>query len=120
MGDVTDDGRADIIVTAGGNIPNAFVNVFVQQPDGSLATSPTVYPAFHLPEAVEVGDVNHDSHNNVILSHAAWMSLPSTPENSHQHLKRLRILPTPLHRLLPPRWIGSRGMSVMMAAWMFC
>lgn len=95
VGDVTDDGRADIIVTAGGNIPNAFVNVFVQQPDGSLATSPTVYPAFHLPEAVEVGDVNHDGRNDVILSHAAWMSLSVYTQTVTSTLSAYESYPLP-------------------------
>lgn len=74
VGDVTADGRDDLIITAGGNTPNAYLNVFVQQPDGSLA-APVTYPAFHLPEAVRVGDVNHDGRNDVVVVHAAWMTL---------------------------------------------
>lgn len=95
VGDVTDDGRADIVVTAGGNTPNAFVNIFVQQPDGSLATSSIVYPAFHLPEAVEVGDVNHDGRNDVILSHAAWMSLSVYAQTVTNTLSAYEAYPLP-------------------------
>lgn len=75
VGDVTGDGRDDIVVTAGGNAPLAYLNIFVQQADGALATNPVVYPAFHLPEAVEIGDVNHDGRNDVVAVHAAWMTL---------------------------------------------
>lgn len=75
LGDVTGDGRDDVVVTAGGNTPNAFVNVFTQQPNGTLATTPVVYPAFDLPEAVRIGDVNHDGRNDVIAVHAGWLSL---------------------------------------------
>jgi hypothetical protein len=75
VGDVTGDGRDDVVITAGGNTPNAFVNVFPQQPDGTMAVTPTVYPAYHIPEAVEIGDVNHDGRNDVLIVHAAWASL---------------------------------------------
>ncbi|HHN93426.1 MAG TPA: hypothetical protein ENK17_01535, partial [Anaerolineae bacterium] len=75
VGDVTGDGRDDVVVTAGGNTPHAYLNVFPQGADGSLVLTPTVYPAFHLPEAVEIGDVNHDGRNDVVNVHAAWMSL---------------------------------------------
>ncbi|MCA9972633.1 MAG: VCBS repeat-containing protein [Anaerolineales bacterium] len=75
VGDVTADGRADLVVTAGGNTPNAFLNVFPQLPDGTLPLTPTVYAAYHLPEAVEIGDLNHDGAADVALVHAAWMAL---------------------------------------------
>jgi hypothetical protein len=75
VGDVTGDGRHDLVVTAGGNTPNAFLNIFAQMPDGTLATTPVVYDAYHLPEAVEIGDVNHDGLNDVLTVHAAWLSL---------------------------------------------
>jgi hypothetical protein len=75
VGDVTGDGRDDVVVTAGGNVPQAYLNVFPQKSSGTLAITPTVYAAYHLPEAVEVGDVNHDGRNDVVLVHAGWMSL---------------------------------------------
>jgi hypothetical protein len=75
VGDVTGDGRHDVVITAGGNTPNAFLNIFPQQPDGTLTTTPTVYPAYHLPGAVEIGDVNHDGRNDVMVVHDAWLSL---------------------------------------------
>lgn len=75
VGDVNGDGRADIVVSAGGNAPDAYLNVFIQQAGGSLAADPIVYPAFHLPEAVEIGDIDHDGLNDVLVVHAAWMAL---------------------------------------------
>lgn len=75
VGDVTGDGRDDIVVTAGGNAPQAYLNILVQQLDGTLPLIPTVYAAHHLPEAVEIGDANHDGYNDVAAVHAAWMSL---------------------------------------------
>jgi hypothetical protein len=75
VGDVTNDGRDDIVVTAGGNTPQAYLNVLVQGDNGVLSATPVTYPAYHLPEAVEIGDVNHDGRNDVVLVHAAWLSL---------------------------------------------
>lgn len=75
VGDVTGDGRDDIVVTAGGNAPQAYLNVFPQLADGTLAITPTVYAAYHLPQAVEIGDVNHDGRNDVVVNHAAWLAL---------------------------------------------
>jgi hypothetical protein len=81
VGDVTGDGRDDVVVTAGGNTPNAFLDVFPQQPDGTMAVTPTVYAARHLPGAVEIGDVNHDGRNDVTVVHDAWLSLSTYLQN---------------------------------------
>lgn len=75
VGDVTGDGRHDVVVTAGGNTPNAFLSVFPQTISGTITTTPIVYPAYHLPEAVKIGDINHDGRNDVVNVHAAWLSL---------------------------------------------
>lgn len=75
LGDVTGDGRADIVAVAGGNTPDAFINVFTQGSDGTLASTPITYAAYHLPEVVEIGDVNHDGRNDAVVLHAAWQTL---------------------------------------------
>jgi hypothetical protein len=75
LGDVTGDGRADVVAVAGGNTPDAYLNVFAQSSDGTLASMPTTHAAYHLPEVVEVGDVNHDGRNDAVVLHAAWQTL---------------------------------------------
>ncbi|MEZ4730243.1 MAG: VCBS repeat-containing protein [Caldilineaceae bacterium] len=74
IGDVTSDGRDDLVVTAGGNMPNAYLNVFVQGTTG-LTTTVTTYAAFHLPSAVAVADINHDGREDVVVVHDGWRSL---------------------------------------------
>lgn len=72
LGDVTGDGRADVVATIGGNQPGSLVNVFAQLPNGTLA-NPVVYPAYDIPEPVEVADVNGDGRGDVIALHGGWL-----------------------------------------------
>jgi uncharacterized membrane protein len=74
VGDVTGNGLDDIVVTAGGNAPDAFLNVFAQGVSGP-ATTPITYAAHHLPSAVVIGDVDHDGLNDVVVTHDAWQTL---------------------------------------------
>lgn len=83
IGDVTGDGLDDLVVTAGGNAPSAYLNAFVQQvtdatttpPASGLAPSPIVYEAHHLPGAVQIGDLNHDGREDVVLANDAWRTI---------------------------------------------
>ncbi|WP_110516856.1 FG-GAP repeat domain-containing protein [Herpetosiphon llansteffanensis] len=75
IGDVTNDGRADLVVSAGGNIPNAAINIFAQQSDGSITTTPQLLPAWHLPEALAIADINHDGFNDILALNSGWLAL---------------------------------------------
>ncbi|HUN24037.1 MAG TPA: VCBS repeat-containing protein [Anaerolineales bacterium] len=81
VGDINNDGRDDIAVTAGGNAPSAYLNVFLQTSGGSLPTTPTTYAANDLPDAVEIGDINHDGRNDVVAVHATWSELSTWLQN---------------------------------------
>lgn len=74
VGDVNSDGRDDIVVTAGGNMPDAYLNVFLQG-DAGMSTTPVTYPAYHLPSAVAIGDLDHDGRNDVAVLHDSWRTL---------------------------------------------
>jgi hypothetical protein len=71
VGDVNGDGLDDLVVTAGGNMPNAFLNVYLQGAEG-LAAEPITLDTYHLPSAVQVVDVNHDGREDVIIAHDGW------------------------------------------------
>ncbi|MCP4544393.1 MAG: hypothetical protein GY832_45355 [Chloroflexi bacterium] len=73
-GDVNGDGRDDLLVTAGGNAPAAYLNVFLQD-GGGLAAVPITRTAHHLPSAVAVGDMNHDGREDIAVLHDAWQTL---------------------------------------------
>ena len=53
VGDVTGDGRADVVASFGGNQPSSGLAVFAQTAGGTLAAAVT-YPSADIPEPVEV------------------------------------------------------------------
>lgn len=90
VGDVNGNGLDDLIVTAGGNTPDAYLNVFLQQvtdatttpPTSSLSMTPVTYAAHHLPGAVQVADINHDGREDVVLANDAWRTISVYPQTS--------------------------------------
>ena len=72
IGDVTGDGRADVVASYGGNTPSAFIAVFAQTAAGTLA-SPVPYTSYDIPEPVEVADLNLDGKADVVTVHGGWL-----------------------------------------------
>lgn len=73
-GDVTGDGRTDIVLSYGGNSPSSKIGVFAQAADGSLMP-PVSYNALDIPEPVEVADVNSDGLADVLTVHGGWRNV---------------------------------------------
>jgi hypothetical protein len=71
VGDVTGDGRADVVASYGGNRPNSFVAVLAQTAAGSLG-APVSYPSYDIPEPVEAADVDLDGRADVVTLHGGW------------------------------------------------
>lgn len=71
LGDVSGDGRIDIVFSYGGNRPYSNIAVFTQAQDGSLLPAVS-YSAHDIPEPVEVADVNSDGLADVITAHGGW------------------------------------------------
>jgi hypothetical protein len=88
-GDLNGDGRDDLVVTAGGNAPNAYRNIFLQVVKDAatvpntygLATTPSEQPIFHLPSAVAVADISHDGLEDLIVIHDAWRTVSVFTQN---------------------------------------
>lgn len=102
VGDLNNDGLDDIAVTAGGNTPNAYLNVLLQAANGILSVNPSVYPAYHLPEAVQIADVDHDGLNDVIALHAAWMAVSVYTQNETGNLDVYTSFPLPYRDFYRP------------------
>jgi hypothetical protein len=72
IGDVTGDGRADVVASYGGNQPSASIAVFPQTPSGTLA-APVRYASYDIPEPVEVADLDRDGRGDVVTAHGGWL-----------------------------------------------
>ena len=71
VGDVTGDGRKDVVVSFGGNRPSSNVAVFPQTLSGVLG-APVTSPSYDIPEPVEVADVDRDGRDDVVTVHGGW------------------------------------------------
>jgi len=74
VGDVTGDGRSDIILSVLANWPNSKIIVYPQGQDGSLQ-SPVVYRVSEVPTSIELVDVNLDGKLDVVTAHTGWFCL---------------------------------------------
>ena len=71
VGDVTGDGKRDVLATVCGNTPGSLINVFRQNASGTL-DAPVVYASFDIPEPVEVADVDGDGRQDAVTLHGGW------------------------------------------------
>ena len=73
VGDVTGDGRNDVVASYGGNSPSGRLGVFAQSQAGTLVAPPTAYQSYDIPGAVEVSDVDRDGRADAIVVHEGWL-----------------------------------------------
>ncbi|MFL5754927.1 MAG: FG-GAP repeat domain-containing protein, partial [Chloroflexota bacterium] len=71
VGDITGDGRTDVVAAYGGNRPASHLAVFAQTSTGMLA-APVSYASYDIPTPVEVADVDRDGHADVVTLHSGW------------------------------------------------
>ncbi|MEA2674511.1 MAG: trimeric autotransporter adhesin [Chloroflexota bacterium] len=71
VGDVTGDGRKDVVVSYGGNRPTSKIAVFAQMPGGTLA-APVAYASYDIPEPMAVADLDFDGRSEVVTVHGGW------------------------------------------------
>ena len=74
LGDITGDGKVDVVMSYGGNRPSSNIAVFAQAEDGSLLPAVS-YSAYDVPEAVDVADVNGDGSADVVAAHGGWNAI---------------------------------------------
>ena len=96
VGDVTGDGKVDVVMSYGGNTPTAFIAVFAQAGNGTLQ-SPVSYTAYDVPEALEVADVNKDGLADVIVAHGGWDRVSVHLQQNGGTLSNYSLYGLPLH-----------------------
>jgi hypothetical protein len=71
LGDVTGDGRVDVVASYGGNRPYSNIAVFAQTASGTLAAAVSS-PSYDIPQPVEVADLDKDGRADVVTMHGGW------------------------------------------------
>ena len=71
VGDVTGDGRSDVVASYGGNRPSSAIGVLAQNAGGTLAAVRS-YPSYDIPEPVDIADVDLDGRPDVVVLHGGW------------------------------------------------
>ena len=71
VGDVTGDGRLDVVAAYGGNRPASRLAVFAQTPRASRVASEL--SGLRHPDAVEIADLDKDGRGDVVTLHSAWL-----------------------------------------------
>jgi hypothetical protein len=90
VADVTGDGRADLIASIRSDL--AFVNVYRQNPDGSLET-PAEYPADRRGAAVEAADMDGDGRLDVVVGNRSWNTVSILFQQSNGSLSAPTVVP---------------------------
>jgi hypothetical protein len=91
-GDLNDDGRDDLAVSAGGNRPFANLTVISQTLTGTLGTTRTL-AAYDLPETLAIGDLNDDGRKDLLALHGGWSQLSVYVQNALGALAPYQLRP---------------------------
>ncbi|HEY3333912.1 MAG TPA: FG-GAP-like repeat-containing protein [Candidatus Limnocylindrales bacterium] len=94
VGDVTADGRSDVVASNGGNSPDGRVSVFPQTSTGLLG-APVASTSYDIPGAVEVADVDRDGLGDVVVVHEAWLRVGVYPGLADGGLGAEQLYPVP-------------------------
>jgi len=71
VGDLTGDGRNDVMVSWGGNRPAASITVFAQT-SGGVLTRGSTYASYDIPGPLVVADMNLDGRPDLVTLHGGW------------------------------------------------
>lgn len=82
LGDISNDGRTDLIASKGGNSPNARVQLWVQDSVSHLLSAPVEIVAYDIPKPIDVADLNCDGQNEIISVNAGWATVCVHEQNS--------------------------------------
>ncbi|MEE6257604.1 FG-GAP repeat domain-containing protein [Plantactinospora sonchi] len=91
VGDLTGDGRSDLMMTAEANISHSAVNVFAQR-GGALAVTPVTYPAYDSAMGMAVGDLTRDGRSDLVVAHSGWQAISVRAQQADASLGAYQLI----------------------------
>jgi hypothetical protein len=92
IGDVTGDGKDDLVLANPGNQPKSIIVVYEQGGEGELKPM-VVYPTYDIPSTLHIADFDGDGRNDLLLLHATWNAITTYRQQSAGTLDFHDILP---------------------------
>jgi fibronectin type 3 domain-containing protein len=110
VGDVTGDGRNDVVASYGGNRPASNIGVFAQTAGGMLG-APASYPSYDIPEPVDVADVDLDGRPDVVVLHGGWLKAGAYRQQAGGTLGSEELYPIPYASHYNPHGLAVGDMN---------
>lgn len=92
VGDVTGDGKHDVVVSYGGNLGH--LGVFAQNSGGALNPA-APYSSYDIPESIEVADISSDGKPDVIVLHGGFDTMGVYRQKADGTLSTEEFYPLP-------------------------
>lgn len=81
VGDVTGDGKDDLVMVNSGNSPKSVLLVYEQGGDGTLKAH-VAYSAYQVPGSIAIQDLDGDGRNDIMLLHPSWTAITTYLQRS--------------------------------------
>jgi len=81
LGDVNNDGKKDLLLCKGPN-GTSKIRIIHQVSGSSIYADQGEIPAYELPDAVKVADLNNDGKNEIIAAHGGWSNVTVYSQNT--------------------------------------
>jgi hypothetical protein len=74
IGDLNNDGANDLVISRGGNSPNAGLLIWFQNASGTMGTQ-LALTAYDIPEAIDITDFNCDGKPEIYTANGGWNAI---------------------------------------------
>ncbi|WP_298220525.1 T9SS type A sorting domain-containing protein [Flavobacterium sp.] len=95
VGDLNHDGLEDVAASRSGNRPQSKIIVWYQNQNTHALDDVSVFPAYDIPNPVEIDDFNNDGENELITVHGGWQKLSCYQQDNNNLLGNYTLYPSP-------------------------